>query len=200
MINPRNLTIPLKYSSILKNSYSRNFRGYMKKEILKIILEIFITTVIITFSFPVWQKKNVETENLDSVIAEMGFGLKVYVLESSNVKILNNQSDFKTNNIVVSNNTNVNRSGTLLLMFSKLSTINYKDLLININDKIYDLEDIFLVVNKDYYVFKIDDLNLAKYSNKNYLITYNVKENTLVENIIGKYFDANVQLTENSKL
>jgi len=49
-------------------------------------------------------------------------------------------------------------------------------------------------------VFLKFDIYLIKYSNKNYIISYNVKENTLAENIIDKYFDAYIQLIENLKV
>lgn len=169
----------------------------MKKEFLKTLLEIFLVSLIIAFSFPTWQNINAETKNIDIVAAEVGVGLQVYELELAEVKILNNESDFKINNIVVNNSTSINRSGNLLLMYSKLSTIDYQDLLIYINDEIYNLNDLFLVDNKDYYVFKLDEISLSKYTNKEYLISYKIKEKTPVENIIGKYFDANINISEN---
>ncbi|MDD2208086.1 MAG: hypothetical protein PHG03_04160 [Bacilli bacterium] len=171
----------------------------MKKDILKPLLEIFVISIILAFSFPTWQNINAEVENIDLVIADSSNdnGLQVYELELTDVKILNNESDFKVNNIVINNSTSIKRSGTLLLMYSKLSTIDYQDLLVDINGESFDLSDLFLVVNKDYYVFKLDEISLSKFTNKEYLVSYNIKENTPVENIIGKYFDANINISEN---
>lgn len=171
----------------------------MKKDILKPLLEIFIVSIILAFSFPTWQNINAEVENIDLVIAEdlNNNGLQVYKLELTDVKILNNESDFKTNNIVINNSTSIKRCGTLLLMYSKLSTIDYQDLLVSINGETFNLRDLFLVVNKDFYVFKLDEISLSKFTNKEYFISYNIKENTPVENIIGKYFDANISISEN---
>lgn len=171
----------------------------MKKDVLKPLLEIFIISIILAFSFPTWQNINADVENIDLVIADNlnNNGLQVYDLALSDVKILNNESDFKVNSIVINNSTSIKRNGNLLLMYSKLSTIDYQDLLVDINGETFDLSELFLVVNKDYYVFRLEEISLSKFTNKEYLISYNIKENTPAENIIGKYFDANISVSEN---
>lgn len=168
----------------------------MKKEIFKTLFEILIVTILLTFSIPTWKEINASTTGLEQKIESNTISLEIYKMTETSPSIINEDYDFKPTNIIVANNSNYNKNGTLLLMYSKLSTLDYKHLYIIINDVSYDLNDLLLSTNKNYYVFELEHINLKKYDNKEFIIGFKTKEDTLFVNLYNKYFDSNLEISE----
>lgn len=168
----------------------------MKKEATKYLLEIFIITVLITFSIPTWKDINASVVKVDSQLASLEQRIEIYSLNSEDPSIVESDSGFKSNKVAVYNSSSIKRSGNLLLLYSKLSTLDYNYLKIDVNGSLYDLSSLLLTTNKDFYVFKLEDITLAKYESREYLINFDLKEHVQINDILGKYFDSNVEITE----
>lgn len=168
----------------------------MKKEVLKNIIEIFIISLILAFSFPSWQIINARTENLEDEIVALSQNLQVYEVNENNITIIDDRYDFNSVSFIVNNISNFTKNGKIYLMFSKISTLDYNNLLIYINEEEYDLSLLLINSNRDYHIFMIDDIQLKPNSYQEYLINYKVKENTPYDKILGKYFDSNIEVVE----
>lgn len=194
------LTILTSYDRICNTKFSfiENFYfgGNMRFQIFKLFFEIFVICIISAFSFPYWKNINASTINLDDSIAGLEPGLEIYSVNKSEASIITEDSNFKTSNFIVYNRSNTQKGGKILLKYAKLSTLDYQNLLILINDKSFDLSSLYLTENRDYYVFKIENISLKKFANYEYDIDYKVKEGVVYDQILGKYFDANIEITE----
>ena len=168
----------------------------MDKLAIKLLVEIFVITILISFSIPSWNDIQASTSNLDEKIASLEQRLEIYAINKNEVSMVTENSDFKTKNVIVYNNSNIKRNGNLLLQYSKLSTLDYNHLIVTVNNIDYDLCLLLLTVTKDYYVFTIEKVTLEKYSSQEYSIGYNVKEGVLFDQILGKYFDSNIEIIE----
>ncbi len=167
----------------------------MIKEFIFSLLEIFVVSLLLAFSIPYWEEINAasifETEDIS-----LQSNLQIYILNENEVEILNDEYDFKPVNFIVNNYSNYEQESELLLMYSKLSTLNYSNLKIYINDIEYDLESRYIKSNRNYDVFLIDNIIIGSYENIEYLIYYKVKDNVTFDQILGKYFDSKLEIAQ----
>ncbi len=168
----------------------------MRLQVFKLLFEIFIISLLMAFSIPSWKEINISTSSLDEKFAVLEPGLEIYTINKTETTIITENSDFKTSNFMVYNRSNTKKEGKLLLKYSKLSTLDYKNLLVLINNNSLDLNSLYLTENRDYYVFVIENISLDKFNNYEYGLGYNVKDGVLYDQIMGKYFDANIEIAE----
>ncbi|MDD2505109.1 MAG: hypothetical protein PHF21_02415 [Bacilli bacterium] len=170
----------------------------MTKEAFKYLLEIFVISFLLAFSIPSWNLISASTKRIDLQNESLEQGLQIHLINKTDTKIIDSNYDFTPVSFFINNNSKTNKKGEILLLYSKLSTINYKDLIIYVNKDPYDLCDLIIIDNKDYYIFKIKDLILDSYSYMEYTLNYKVKNDVTFDKIIGKYFDAKLEITQNS--
>lgn len=168
----------------------------MKKVIIYPLIEIFVITILLSYSFPARNDIYASTELINNEAIELKNNLQIHKLKDSNVKIINEDFDFYSINVIANNISNFEVNGKVMLMYSKLSTIDYNDLMININGEDFELSKLYSNSNKDYDVFIIDESIFSPYQNKEYMVNYKVKENVTYDKILGKYFDSNIEIIE----
>ena len=106
-------------------------------------------------------------------------GLEIYSVNKSEASIITEDSNFKTSNFIVYNRSNTQKGGKILLKYAKLSTLDYQNLLILINDKSFDLSSLYLTENRDYYVFKIENISLKNLQTMNMILIIKSKKGSL---------------------
>ncbi len=160
----------------------------MNKAIKNNVIEIMITIIFIIGSYVIWD--NLPIGKMASVAAS--YDKMNYValnIENNYIYNTNNTRNLNDTVITVSNLSNTNRNYQLVLKVSK--QINYKNLQIELDNTIYNLDELQKINDKNYNIFILDentivashktyDVILFGNTNNNYDILYEIIESEVV--------------------
>lgn len=133
------------------------------KEFLLIVFEMCISIFVVVFGYAIWDNFDLNNYNVANTNDKIKF---VEQLEENNVLYLHNVSK------------NENRID-LTFKVDK-NQFNKKDnIILNFNNKEYNLESLSYVEDNDYYYFDIDSINFTSYETKEY--NFNVINDDLLD-------------------
>jgi len=137
----------------------------MKKPILRLLIEIPLVITFVIVSLPLWNVFAARMPNVEDPFAGEGTNLRMALIREF--------QDINTSEsglIIVCNQTNRTASGELIFKFAKSSSLAYQYLNIDVNKTSYRLESIYSGEDDEFYLFILDQIELAKYSNQEYEI------------------------------
>ena len=123
----------------------------MKREFFRIIFELLIVGILMGISIPAWEAHAQRMPSSHEAFLMSGKGLVI--------------STEDNNNYTIRNISNQKTSGQLVINYKKDSSIHYDNVDIVYNGIVLDKKELAIDEGDYYYVFTIDNLNVAKYSN-----------------------------------
>ena len=152
----------------------------MDKNVVKISTSIIITLILVMVSIPLW---NYSSGKQNSILADSSEALNISVIVGDFPKMLIIEDERAFDNIEpttisLRNRNSFNKDCALLMLVSKESTLNYKNIKIAIEDKTYNLKDLIAEEDKENYYFYLNKYKIEKYSNIEIRVRMWLDENT----------------------
>ncbi len=138
----------------------------MEKSINRLILSVAITTLLFFISIPLW---NYSVAKRSAILAS-GYGDLAISINMGVFDQLVAIEDYrafdyiKPTKISFRNRNGFKKDFELLLLVSKDSTINYKDLKVALGKEIYNLKDVEMLEDSENYYFVLNNYSLDAYS------------------------------------
>lgn len=138
----------------------------MERSINRLIISVVITTLLFFISIPLW---NYSVAKRSAILAS-SYGDLAISINIGNFDPLVAIEDYrafdyiKPTPISFRNRNSFKKDFELLLLVSKDSTIDYKDLKIAIGEKIYHVKSLEMLEDNDNYYFIINNYSLDAYS------------------------------------
>jgi len=154
-----------KMNKFVRISHSR--RGvFIEKSINRLIVSVTITTLLFFISIPLW---NYSVAKRSAILASSygDLAISVNIGTFDSLVAIEDYRAFdyiKPTTISFRNRNGFKKEFDLLLLVSKDSTIDYKDLKVSIGEKIYHVKSLEMLEDSDNYYFIINSYSLEAYS------------------------------------
>lgn len=138
----------------------------MEKSINRLIMSVFITTLLFFISIPLW---NYSVAKRSAILAnEYGdLAISVNMGYFDQLVAIEDYRAFeyiKPTEVSFRNRNGFKKDFELLLLVSKDSTISYEDLKVAIGEKIYNIKSVEMLEDNDNYYFILNKYSLDAYS------------------------------------
>jgi len=143
----------------------------MKKEINKVIIDVLFVFMFVFISVPVWEAN---AQRIPEVVEVEEIGLTLLLKEERKVDLFNiseKYDKYDPISFLIHNYNNNPREGQLVLKYSQSSTLKYSNLNVVLNSDLKPLAELPKLVIDDYYVFLLNDLDVASNSTEEITIS-----------------------------
>ena len=136
-------------------------------DIKGLFYHIFIVIAVVIISIPIWNNAPSKAgANIAASFKDMqvmldfeGFDRLTTINDSS-------YQDLEPKDITLRNATKNNKNYNLAYVYSKTSTVPYKDIMLSLDNQVYALSDIKYTEDNDYYYFILDSDTIDAYTTK----------------------------------
>lgn len=149
----------------------------MKKDIIKVIINLICVIILVFVSIPIWEKMEIRPE-LIAQASNPNNDLQIYALNNK-INGINASSD-----VYIYNKGIKEKGAALVFAYDKSSVIDYKVLSLKINNEVVKLSDIYFDENDKEILFLIEEVFIEKYGSKKYefeLMDYNNEFNDIID-------------------
>lgn len=138
----------------------------MDKSIKKIVISVILTVLLVLVSVPLWNySASKKGAILAGSYADLSIAVEVGKIDS--LIIIEDSRAFSyimPTEVSLRNRNEYEKEYELLFLVDKKSTISYEYIKVSVGDKIYNINELDMIEDKDNYYFILESSKLAAYS------------------------------------
>lgn len=152
----------------------------MDNKINRLVISVIVTVMLVFISVPLWNLTSKTRSDMLansygdlSITVNIGTFPELVVIEDDRaIEYLNDTP------VIFRNPNDKSKKFKMHYLVDKKSTIDYKDIVVSINDNIYHIKDLEKIEDNDNYYFLLSESSLGAYSDKTYHVRIWLDENT----------------------
>ena len=138
-------------------------------DIKGLFYHIFIVIAVVIISIPIWNNSPSKVgANIAASFKDMQVALSFDGFDRLTTMEDNNYEVLQPKTVTLRNGTQNEKDYKLVYVYSKTSTVNYKDIKLSLDNHIYGLSDMKYTEDNNYYYFVLDVDSLDAYTSKDY--------------------------------